>query len=311
MGGISGSGLISGIDTASLIEQLIAVSSGPKNLAQNRLLQLQFQQAAYFDLNSQLGSLKTAAAAFRVDSIFQTKKATSSNPDVLTATTTVGAQPGTYTFIVDRLVSSRQLFSRGFQDKDVSAVGASQFTIESILGRLDRDISLSALNDGNGIERGSIRINDGTTSAEIDLSRAATVQDVLDEINNAGLNITASVRDGSFFVDGAQTITNVGTAETAESLGLRGGTAGINIDGVFEGFRVYELTGNITLAGLNDGNGVDYNSGTTVVEGVATDFKVTVNGITVNVGLGEIRERDDNGTPATPATIPFPSSRPP
>ncbi|MBZ0171886.1 MAG: hypothetical protein K8E66_05855, partial [Phycisphaerales bacterium] len=179
MGGISGSGLISGIDTASLIEQLIAVSSGPKVLAQNRLVQLQFQQAAYLDLNSQLGSLKTAAAAFRVNSVFQTKQATSSNPDILTATASTGAQPGTYSFIVDRLVSSRQLLSRGFQDKNASAVGASQFTFESFLGRLDQDLSLSALNDGEGIERGSIRVNDGTDTAEIDLSRSATVRDVL------------------------------------------------------------------------------------------------------------------------------------
>lgn len=303
MGGISGSGLISGIDTASLIEQLIAVSSGPKVLAQNRLVQLQFQQAAYLDLNSQLGSLKTAAASFRVDSVFQTKQATSSNPDILTATTSIGAQPGTYSFIVDRLVSSRQLLSRGFQDKNTSAVGASQFTFESFQGRLDRDLSLSALNDGDGIERGSIRVNDGTTTAEVDLSRAATVQDVLDEINNSGLDVTARVRDGHFEIVGATAVTNGGTADTAESLGLSGGGAGV-VNGVYTGFSVYELTGNISLASLNDGNGVDINQSTTITGGVTTDFTITIDGVGVEVGLGDVWGDDgDSGFEVVEAAV--------
>ena len=46
MGGISSGGLISGIDTQALINSLIQVAARPRTLAQNRLLQLQSQQAA-------------------------------------------------------------------------------------------------------------------------------------------------------------------------------------------------------------------------------------------------------------------------
>ncbi|HHN78703.1 MAG TPA: hypothetical protein ENK11_08555 [Phycisphaerales bacterium] len=308
MGGITGSGLISGIDTASLIDQLIAVSSGPKTLAQNRLIQLRAQQAAYLDLNSQLSSLKSAAASFRVDSVFQTKKATSSDDTILTATASIGAQPGTYSFIVDRLVSSRQLLSQGFQDQDTSAIGATRFTFESYQGRLDRDLSLSALNDGAGIERGTIRVSDGTTTADIDLSRAATVQDVLDEINSSGLSVTARVRGGHFEIVGATSVTNAGTADTAESLGLIGTydgfTAGV-VGGTYTGFRVYELTDSIALASLNDGNGVDYNSGT-VTAGVVTDFTISIDGVDVEIGLGDVRQLDDGGTPSDPSDDTFP-----
>ncbi len=308
MGGITGSGLISGIDTASLIDQLIAVASGPKTLAQSRMIQLRAQQAAYLDLNSQLSSLKSAAAAFRVDSVFQTKKATSSNDSILTATASLGAQPGTYSFIVDRLVSSRQLLSQGFQDQDTSAIGATRFTFESYQGRLDRDLSLSALNDGAGIERGTIRVSDGTTTADIDLSRAATVQDVLDEINSSGLSVTARVRGGHFEIVGATSVSNAGTADTAESLGLIGTydgfTAG-NVGGTYTGFRVYELTDNISLSSLNDGNGVDYNSGT-VTAGVAPDFTISIDGVDVKIGLGDVRQLDDGGTPSDPSDDTFP-----
>jgi flagellar hook-associated protein 2 len=310
MGGISGSGLISGIDTATLIEQLIAASSRPKVLAQSRLIQLQSQQAAYLDLNSQLGALRSAASAFRTGSVFQTKKATSSNSDILTATANLGAQPGTYTFVVDRLVSTRQLLSRGFQDRDVSAIGAESFTFESYEGRLDRDLSLSVLNDGAGIERGKIRISDGTDSAEVDLSRAGTVNDVVTAINSSGLNVTARVREGRFEIVGATSVTNAGVADTAGSLGLSSGSGASAVGGVWTGARVYEMTASTTLASLNDGNGVDYNARTTVTEGVAPDFRVTVNGVTVSIGLGEVRERDDNGTPGDTSDDTFPVVEP-
>ncbi|USO00297.1 MAG: flagellar filament capping protein FliD [Phycisphaeraceae bacterium] len=300
MTGISSTGLISGIDTASLINQLIAVASGPKTLAQNRLIQLKAQQAAYLDLNTQLSSLKSAAATFRINSVFDSKKATSSNTDLLTATASGGAQPGTYSFIVDRLVSSRQLLTTGFQDKDVSAIGASQFTFESYQGRLDRDIELSALNDGAGIDRGKIRINDGTDTAEVDLTRAATVQDVLDEINNSGLNVEARVRGGHFEIAGATAVTNAGTADTAESLGLigtyDGHTAGVS-GGSWVGFRVYEMTGNTALTSLNDGNGVSIRQ-SSVTNGVTPDFKITFNNgadVDVDIGLGEIWGPDGEG----------------
>jgi flagellar hook-associated protein 2 len=289
MSGISGSGLISGIDTASLIDQLIAASSGPSRLAQARLFQLQAQQAAYLDLNSQLGSLRSAAASFRTNNTFQAKKATSSNGDILTATASIGAQPGTYSFVVDRLVSSRQLLTRGFVDRDQTELGATSFSFDSYRARLDDDVSLSALNDGDGIERGEIRITDADgDSATVDLSRAATVSDVLDAINQAGIDVTARVSDGRFELIGADSVTNVGTRDTRGTLGLGAGadTTGDDIIGT----RVYGITVNTALSSLNDGTGVDYRSNSSVPDGAATDFTIDFsNGASIDVGIGEIR----------------------
>lgn len=306
MSGISGSGLISGIDTAGLINQLIAVASRPKVLAQTRLIQLQGQQAAFLDLNTQLSGLRSAAQSFRTDSVFRTKLATSSNAEVLTASASPGAQAGTYSFIVDRLVSSRQMLSRGFQDRNSTAVGAQSFTFESAQGRLDRDISLSALNDGAGIARGKIRVTAGADSAEVDLSRAATVSDVLDAINGSGLNVTARVRDGRFEIVGATSVTNAGSADTAGTLGLSVSAGGGVSGGAWVGSSVYSISGNTALSSLNDGNGVDYNARTVVTEGVATDVRLVIGGVTVDVGLGDIRARDDNGTPGDTSDDTFP-----
>src|SRR5262245_59399302 len=115
MSGISsGVGIFSGINSGQIIEQLLAIEGRPKVLAQQRILQLQQQQAAYLDLNSKIQALKTAAGAFRLNNVFSANTANSSNPDVLSATASNTAIPGSYQFIVDRLVSSQQTLSRGF-----------------------------------------------------------------------------------------------------------------------------------------------------------------------------------------------------
>ncbi len=98
MSGIStGIGLVSGIDTATLIQQLLAIESRPKVLAINRQTQLQAEQSAFLGLNSLLLSLQSASAKFATEKIFQSKTATSSNADVLTASAQTSAQVGEYT----------------------------------------------------------------------------------------------------------------------------------------------------------------------------------------------------------------------
>src|SRR4051812_45279819 len=169
----SGTGIFSGIDTNSIIQQLLAIEARPRQLAQQRVLQLQKQQAAYLDLNAKVQAVKTAAGAFRLNSIFNTNKAVSTNPDALTATASTTATPGSYSFLVDRLVSTQQQLSRGFSDSGSTGLNAGTFTFEPAQARLDRDTSLSDLNGGAGVERGKITISDSAgKSATIDLSRA-------------------------------------------------------------------------------------------------------------------------------------------
>jgi len=55
------------------------------------------------------------------------------------------------------------------------------------------DISL--LKNGLGLDLGKIKIVLGKNSYTVDLSRASTLQDILDLINNSGANVTASIND--------------------------------------------------------------------------------------------------------------------
>jgi len=267
MGITSSIGLASGIDTASLINQLMAIEARPKQLAQRRIAELQQQQAAFLDINSAMLGLGGAAEAFRQNDVFDASTASSSNPSALAATVTGKPPAGEYDFIVDRLVTTQRRLSRGFTDRNTTGLGLNSITFEQGGGNVQVNTDLSALNGGNGIERGKIRITDKAgNNAEIDLSKAATVNEVLDAINaNADISVTAST-DGNGFVitdtsggAGNLRIESSFGYNTAESLGIAANTASNTVNGS----NLRTISRNTALRQLNDGTGVLIKDGST------------------------------------------------
>ena len=304
MSGItSGVGIFSGIDTRSLIDQLITVEARPRAAAQLRLTQLQAQQAAILDLNSRLLSLSSAATSLRKDSIFDAAKAESSQASVLSATAGANATLGSFNFIVDRLVSTHQQISRGFADKDRSALGLSQITFEIGGGRVDSSTALAELNGGLGVDRGKIRITDSAgASAEVDLSTAATINDVLDAINSAGgIAVTASAEGYALRLDGVQKVENVFGSQTATSLGIDK-TA---VAGVITGDQVHALSANTPLALLRDGAGVAFleTAGNQSLSVPVADFEITVGATQHDIVLGQIVQNDPDPNAEPGATV--------
>lgn len=304
MSGItSSSGLFSGLDTRSLINQLLAVESRPRILFEQRIFQLQTQQTGLLDLNSRVDALKQAAAAFRVDKTFDAKRATSSDDTVLSGSASIGAQPGSFQFIVDRLVSTQQQLSRGFADRDSSAIGADSFSFESAEGRLDRDIALADLNGGAGVRRGVITITQGTDSAEIDLSRASTVQEVLDAINSAsGIDVSARVSGAGLELTGSSafTVSDEAGTTTAADLGILGASADVSGTQTLAGGSVYRLTDATALGTLNDGNGVFVSN---VIGQSRFDFTITVGATAVQVNIGPEFDTDLTVLEGAPSTL--------
>lgn len=308
MGSITSSiGLVSGIDTASLIEQLLAIEARPVLLAQNRIVQLQQRQAAFLDVNSSLLSLNTAAESIRTSNAFDASAASSTNSDVLTGSASNGAAEGSYTFRVDRLVTTQQLLSRGFADSDTGGLGGESITFETGGGSLATETRLTDLNGGAGVRRGEIVITDSTGgSATIDLSSALNIDDVLDAINSNGdIGVSARVDGRGLVVEdtagggGSLTIASAFGDNTAEDLGIAGTEAG----GTITGQNIKFLTGTTSLNTLNDGNGVFIRDGLNTPDLSITDR----NGNTVQVNLGRLTQEvpdpdgddDPDGDPAT------------
>ena len=190
----TGIGLISGIDTATLIDQLLALESRPKINLQVRLANLQNQQSAFLDINARLLNLKTTSAGLRTDSVFRSILAASSDTNVLNANPVLGgnAQPGTFSFLVKQLVSTSQKITTGFTDTGSTPVGLTKLSFELGNGFVVNDTELADINAGTGVARGKIQITDTTGITTVDLTTATTVGEVIESINSSGANVTAT-----------------------------------------------------------------------------------------------------------------------
>src|SRR3954452_13422243 len=150
----SGVGLVSGINSKDIIDQLIALESRPKDLVQAKLDGVNQQKLAYTDLAARLAALKLTGTTLKKTPTFQAATATSSNEDVLTATAANGAAVGSYQFQVARLVTTQQLVTQGYADFNSSKIGAGTITIGQGGGELTALNPLSQLNGGAGVHRG-------------------------------------------------------------------------------------------------------------------------------------------------------------
>jgi flagellar capping protein FliD len=170
-GGISMNGP-SGIDTASLVDQLTALEQQKVTGIEDEKKKYQVKIDAYSKMRSVLATLSTTASALNSASSFDIFKSVSSNEDAVTLKGDVGAVEAIYDVGVYQIASNEKMISA---DKKIT----------------DQTKSLSSL----GITTGDISI-DGTT---ITIDSGDTIQDMRMKINNATdnngnrLNVSASV----------------------------------------------------------------------------------------------------------------------
>lgn len=270
MSGIStGVGLISGINTAQLIEQLMAIEARPVTNLQARGKAIDAQRAAFLSISAQILAVQNAASKFKKISFFRRFASKSSDENVISAVAGESATVGSTTLRVHSLVTTHALASRGFADADRTPIGIGSLHLESAAARVDKSTDLDELIGGRGVRRGTITITDRSgASADVDLSMAFTVSDVLEAINsNTKVNVRAYVTgmasngaQGDRIViedesggTGSLVIADKNGGFTAKDLGIAASISGSRIDGA----DIYHLAESTLLSALNDGNGVD------------------------------------------------------
>lgn len=260
MGSITtGIGLVSGINSAEIIESLMQLERRPIDNIEGRIQQTAAVRLAFTQLSTRLSALKTSGTALRKPSTFQQVNTASSDESVLTASATPNTAEGSYSFRVARLVQTQQVVSGGFRTADSSPVGAGTLSLELGNGRLEEQVSLDNLNGGDGVRRGVIEIVDRhRRMAQIDLSDAVTLDDVAATINAASqIDVVARIEDSRLvledFGNGTEPfrIRDV-TGGTAEDLGI---LADDQAD-IITGKSVVGLTLDTSLSKLNGGSGV-------------------------------------------------------
>ena len=288
MGRITSSvGLVSGINSADIIDQLMKLEERPKTLLQDRIETANEQKLAFTDISTRLTSLRITSSTFKRPSTFEGAATSSSNEDVLTATAANGAAIGSFQFQVARLVTSQQTVSKGFA-ATTAKMKAGTITIEQGGGELSSQTPLAQLNGGAGVRRGMFRITDKAgKSAVIDTTAAVTVDDVVKKINTSlDIGVRASVKGDQLVLTdqtgqaGTLGVQDLGDGFTAADLGLLTDTDGSA--NTITGADI-NYVGNLTaLAQLNDGRGVRTAGAT------GADFTVTfADNSTVSVTLGD------------------------
>lgn len=124
-------GLISGIDTSSIIEKLLEIESTVITHLEKKKETYNTKLGLWQEFNTKLLALKNSVSTLASSSTFTAKTVVVDNSEVLSATANSQALVGSYTLTVERLASAHQIAtSSSYADYDTSTFGQGTITIQ-------------------------------------------------------------------------------------------------------------------------------------------------------------------------------------
>ena len=145
--GITFSGLGSGLDTDSIVKQLIDIERRPIVLIQRRQARLTNQKSIIQGINTGLLALKDKASGLADESLFNIIKVNSSDSAKVSVSGTDEAAAGTFNVEVLRLAQARSLSSRTFATTNDALNLSGEFVINGKAIDLAADDSLFDIRD--------------------------------------------------------------------------------------------------------------------------------------------------------------------
>ncbi len=185
MGQMRISGLISGMDTETIIEQLVSAKRLKVTRTTGEQTKLSWKQDIWKDLNTQLQKLHTGfSAKLRFATAYQQKKTTVSNTSAASVIAGQGATDSVQELKVKQLAKSGYLTG----------------------GKLSGDGSYNALTKltDMGIQSGT-SISVSTADEALQITDETTISDVLTYYKDAGLNASFDENNQRFFVSAKTT----------------------------------------------------------------------------------------------------------
>src|SRR5581483_7385439 len=181
------SGLISGIDSSKIIDQLMALERQPLQRLQQQQQTLQDRKAAYAALADKLSALQAKTFNLLLSTTTQGRTATSSNTNVATATASPNTAIQSFTLNVTSLATKTSVTSP-------TQIGQA----------IDPNVPLANAGFGTTPTSGSFTIN----GVSITVNAATdTLNDVINRINTTpGLTATASLLGNTLQLSDSQPI---------------------------------------------------------------------------------------------------------
>jgi Flagellar capping protein len=265
------SGLVSGMDTDSMVKELMKAQNLKKTKIENKITTSEWKQDKWKTLNSKIYSFYTGALTkLKLQGNYSTKTAASSDESIATVTANGSAAEGTQTLSVQKLASAQ--FVTGSQL-------ASTVTSDTKLVDLGMTAGPSNI----------ISIKTGTTTKDFEIKADSTVGDLVTALKSAGLNANYDTVQKRFFISAKDSgnanafeITTAGSVDMTK-LGLDTITKTVNGDSV-----TINGGSNVKIVQPSDSK-VTYNG----VAITGTTNTIAVNGLTINIK----KVSGDNGTP--------------
>ena len=261
------SGLASGFDWRSLVDQLAQAERTPQTRLKSDQSTLQQKNGAYGTIKTQLNNLQTAVTALKDATLYDSRTAQSSDTTLATATATTGAPQGTYTFnVTQQAVAATQKGSTG--------IGGPLSTSDDVSG-----VVLGTAGFHTAVTAGTITVN----GKQVSIASTDSLQDVFDHIFTAtGGDVTGSYDSSTdkISLSGSGEIVLGSVNDTSNFLQIsrlqNNGTGAITSSSSLGGVNITNSIAHSNLATpVTDGGG----SGEFKINGVSISFDPTADSI--------------------------------
>ena len=182
-------GLTSGLDTESIVNQLMSAQRTKQTKVENKKQKLEWKQEIWKGLNTKIyGFYKDSLSKMKYSSNYSTKKASVSDSTKLTATASTKAAAGSYKVEINKIASAQYVTSGKLDYKDTDGKTAKTATSSTKLG--DLGMSLGTV----------LKLEVGDKSSALEVKDDTTIKDFVDFCSNAGLNATFDEKQQRFFL---------------------------------------------------------------------------------------------------------------
>lgn len=178
------SGLMSGMDTESIIKELVSVKQTKVDDAKKAQTKLQWKQDAWKELNTKLKNLQAKYVAnMRFVSSYSKRTTKVSNSNAVSVITGENAVNGVQSLQINQLAKTGYLTGAQIKAADGSSLTAA-----------------SKLSDLGVTGEGTFNITAGGKSVDITVNGDSTISDVLNKLKEAGVNANFDAKNQRFFV---------------------------------------------------------------------------------------------------------------
>jgi flagellar hook-associated protein 2 len=184
-------GLVSGLDTSKIIDQLMSVEKQPLTAMQDREQAIKDRKQALSDLNDKLNDLRSKTLNVLLSTTTQARLGSSSNPGVATASVAPNTPLQSINLVVSQLATKTSVISTG-------PIGQP---VDPTVPLVSAGLGITPTSGSFSINGTSIAVNASTDS----------LNDVIANINASGAGVTASLTGNGIQLSSASGDIIVGT----------------------------------------------------------------------------------------------------